>query len=102
MKELTLGEVIAERQFEATDESGKENEVLVRIGKPVPDSTPGGDWCCPYQVLGIGREPLSAAYGVDSMQALMLCFKKIAADLNYYCKANRVRLTWLDQDELWL
>jgi hypothetical protein len=35
------------------------------------------------------------AYGEDSLQALLLCIKKIDAELHYYQKVNHVELRWL-------
>jgi len=102
MKNMTLGEIIAERHFESIDESGVEREVVVRIGKPVPDDNEGGDWYCPFQITGFGDDKISAAFGVESMQALLLSLQKVAAELNYYQKVQKCKLTWLDQPDLGL
>src|SRR5262245_61663520 len=40
---MTLGDVVVERTLEVVDSSGAKRELVVRIGKPVPDPAPGGD-----------------------------------------------------------
>jgi hypothetical protein len=102
MTNLTLGEIIAERHFEARDETGVEYDLVLHIGKPIPDANEGGDWCCPYQITGFNDNKVSAAFGVDSIQALLLSLQKAALELNHYQKVKNSNLTWLDQDDLGL
>lgn len=102
MSNISLGEVIAERYFEAEDEAGVRREVILRIGKPMPDQEEGGDWCCPYQIVGFGDDQVNAAYGVDPVQALLFSLQKAGLDLNYYQKAQKSKLTWLDDENLGL
>lgn len=102
MGDVSLGEVIAERYFEAQDEDGARREVVLRVGKPVPDPEEGGDWCCPYQIVGFGGDRVSPAYGVDSVQALLFGLQKAALDLKHYQQVQKSRLTWLGQEQLGL
>jgi hypothetical protein len=97
--EIPLGEVIAERRLEWAG-SGPAGEVVVRIGRPVPDPEPGGDWLCPVQVVGMYRDAVRAAYGVDAVQALVLAFQMIDADLRAGQRAAGRRLLWLEQTDL--
>jgi hypothetical protein len=47
MNEINLGEIIAERQLTGNHD-GSAIEVIVRIGKPVPNEV--ADWICPYEI----------------------------------------------------
>lgn len=100
MKNVQLGAVIAERQLERRDAQGVEHEVKVLIGQPQPDPTPGGDWYCPFQILGLADDNVKAAFGVDAVQALTLCLQMIGAQLAHYRNIQGQKLTWLDQDSL--
>lgn len=96
VKPISLGEIIAERYFEAKDETGREREIIVRVGKPIPDSHPNanGDWCCPFEIVGFADHQMDAAFGVDSMQAIVLCLQKIIIKLNNQQKTEKIKLTW--------
>jgi hypothetical protein len=98
--EIPLGEIIAERYLEAKDEAGEEREIIVRIGKPIPDPTPDAleaksdNWCCPFEIVGFAENLMDAAFGEDSMQALVLCLQRIIFKLNNQQKAEKIKLTW--------
>lgn len=80
IERIPLGDVIAERVLEATKD-GKSYVATVRLGRPVqPPGAP--EYCCPYQVQGIGDDVVRGAYGEDSMQALELALKMLAAELH--------------------
>lgn len=100
MSNIEFGEIIAERLLELQDESGIEHEVIVRIGKPIPDPNPGGDWCCPFQIMGLNDDQTRAVFGVDQVQALLLSFEMIRTQLNYYQTNQKYELTWLGQNNL--
>ena len=102
MSGASIVEVIAERHFEAEDEAGLRREVVLRIGKPVHDPKEGGDWSCPYQIVGLWDDRVSAAYGVDPVQALLLSLQKAGLELNYYRTAQKGKLTWLGEEDLGL
>ncbi|HEX8183744.1 MAG TPA: hypothetical protein VF747_03310, partial [Blastocatellia bacterium] len=90
------------RSFEAREATGTEREVTLRMGKPIPDPKEGGDWCCPYQIIGLGDDKVSAAFGVDPLQALLLALQKAGAELSYYQRVQNIKLTWLDDEDLGL
>lgn len=96
MKNVPLGEVIAERCLEAKNEVGEEREITVRIGKPIPDPSPDatGAWCCPCEITGFADNYLSAAIGEDSVQALVLGLQQIVIELSRKQKAEKLKLTW--------
>lgn len=102
MSSIQLGEVIAERYFEAQEEDGSRREVVLRIGTPAPDPQAGGDWCCPYQIIGLGSDKVSPAYGVDSVQALWFGLQKAGLDLRHYQRTQKSRLLWLGEEDLGL
>ncbi|MGI5214083.1 DUF6968 family protein [Plantactinospora sp. CA-290183] len=95
-----LGEVVAERLVDAVAEDGSRTPVVLKIGKPLPDPLPGGDWYCPRQVLGLGDEAVQASFGVDSLQALLLCVYGLRLTLAERADAASVRLDWLGQPDL--
>jgi hypothetical protein len=107
----TLGDEIARRDYELVAPGGAVTPVVVRIGRPRPDPAPGGDWLCPYH-LAVGGEggpngdgdggTLRFAYGVDSLQALVLCLQKITAELRHVGRARGATVTWLDSSDLGL
>ncbi|MEV4173178.1 hypothetical protein [Nonomuraea sp. NPDC049709] len=98
-----LGEIVAERQVEGVAADGTRTLVTVRFGKPRPDElSTNGDWCCPHQVVGLGEAGIGAAFGVDSLQALLLSVYKVRLKLEERARAAAVRLDWLGQPELGL
>lgn len=98
MKNVPLGEIIAERYLEAKNEAGEEREIIVRIGKPIPapfpDPRENDPWCCPCEIVGFADHYLDAALGEDSVQALVLGLQIIVIELSRRQKAEKVKLTW--------
>jgi hypothetical protein len=99
MDNSALGTVIAERYFEARQGDRQEYEVVLRIGTPIRDPRPEGDWYCPYQIMGVPNSKVRAAFGIDSLQAFLLALQKARAELDFNQRANSLRFTWLDQDD---
>ncbi|MGP4019321.1 DUF6968 family protein [Saccharopolyspora sp. 5N708] len=97
-----LGETVAERQVDAIAEDGNRTPVIVKIGKPQPDPMPGGDWYCPRQVLGLGDESVQATFGVDSLQAFLLCVYGLRLNLAERAERASVELDWLGLPDLGL
>ncbi|MEV0616834.1 hypothetical protein AB0I81_26185 [Nonomuraea sp. NPDC050404] len=98
-----LGEIVAERQVEAIAAGGARTPVTIRFGRPRPDElSTTGDWCCPHQILGLGDDGVDAAFGVDSLQALMLSVYTVRLTLAERAEAGSVRLDWLGQPDLGL
>jgi len=94
MSRPELGDVIAERELEV-DGAG---HAVVRIGRPTPDPRAGGDWRCPFQIIGLGDEGVYEAFGVDAVQALQLCLQLIDIHLGEQRRAREV--TWLGSADL--
>ncbi|MFL6621613.1 MAG: DUF6968 family protein [Sulfurifustis sp.] len=63
------------------------------MGKPEPFDD-GINHYCPYQVIGIGRDDVRYAGGVDGVQALQLALKMIGADLYTSQEAQAGKLSW--------
>jgi hypothetical protein len=94
-----LGQVVAERQVRA----GAGTPVVIRIGAPHPDPlSTNGDWRCPYRITGLGDEAVGAAFGVDSLQALLLAVYRVRLDLAARAESAGVELDWLGLPELGL
>ena len=94
-----IKEIIAERCIEQSDDFGNPHQVRILVGKPVKDSRPGGDYACPFCIVGLGDGAVRWAYGVDSVQALMLVLRMIGATLDYHRSTGAV-LSWLGDDDL--
>jgi hypothetical protein len=97
---VTPEETIVERSFDAVSSSGERiDEVIVRVSRPtaMPDSD---DWCCRYQVVDSTEDRISLAYGVDSMQSLLLCLETVRAELVSFERRGRYLLHWLGGRDL--
>jgi hypothetical protein len=83
---------------------GEPHRIVVRLGRPVPDArAPERTWCCPYQVLGIGRDRVSAIFGVDAMQALILALHTVPGELAAYVRTHPGKLaSFSAPDTTWL
>lgn len=93
-----LGIVAAERVLELQLDDGSTRPVTVRIGAAVRGPHPGGDWCCPFQILGFGDEQVRVIFGVDGVQAMQLTLQIISSFLGPNLGAGR--LTFLGSDDL--
>lgn len=103
MTAYELGPVVAERRLECVARDGARTAVVIRIGTPHPDPLSAhGDWCCPHQVLGLGDEAVGAAFGVDSLQALLLSVYRVRLNLAARAAEASVELDWLGLPELGL
>ncbi|MGW6932158.1 DUF6968 family protein [Lentzea sp. NPDC054927] len=96
---MDLGQIIAERQIEAVAPDGSRFDVVVRFGAPRPDPlSSNGDWECPHQIVGLGDDAVQAAFGVDSLQALLLSVYAVRIKL----AESDTTLDWLGMPELGL
>jgi hypothetical protein len=68
--------------------------VTVELLAPTP-SDQSDDFRCGYRIDGLGASKVRYAYGVDSMQALLLAMQSIAAHLYTSEEAKTGRLQWL-------
>ncbi|MFC5746372.1 DUF6968 family protein [Actinomadura rugatobispora] len=90
-----LGEVVAERRVEAVAEDGRRTPVILKFGRPHPDPLSAhDDWCCPHQIVGLGDETVQAAFGVDSLQALLLSVYAVRLKLVERAAGASVSLEW--------
>lgn len=96
---MEIGEVIAERRIEGVAPDGSHFEVVIRFGAPRPDPlSENGDWLCPHQIVGLGDGAVAGAYGVDSLQALLLSVYSVRIKL----AESGGTLDWLGMPELGL
>jgi hypothetical protein len=87
--------LIAERALVAKSDKGI-FEIKVRFGKPTPHLK--GDWFCPYQIIGLGRDEVRNIFGIDAVQALQLAMFAAGAELEQFSKT--IKLSFLDEDNL--
>ncbi|WP_108046364.1 hypothetical protein [Bosea sp. 124] len=85
--------VIASRTFEL----GRSGHVEVSFFAPVPD---GNDWRCDYRIEWPDRTRSYRAFGIDSVQALLLAMKAVQAELTYAPETLNEGLTWLGDADL--
>jgi len=91
--DFDIREIIATRNFHFLDERKDKRTVSVFIGKPEqsPDSN---QYCCSFQIIGIGSQETQLAQGQDSIQALQLAMNLIAANINDLNDELGGRLEW--------
>ncbi len=93
-----LGHVIARRTLSIPDKG----PVHVRIGQPfVPDDY-GGNYCCPYQVEGIGDGKIRYGSGIDSLQALYMALISLSTDLYTSPEQQLAGIFWEESRDLGL
>jgi hypothetical protein len=69
---VPLGAVVAERRLRIEGQPTVDVTLRVGLPMPFPPEPPGtfAGYYCPYQIVGIGREKVGYAPGVDAVQAL--------------------------------
>jgi hypothetical protein len=85
-----LGRPIAERVLTC---GKRKRTLIVRLG--MPRKVPRSDWACPYQIVGLRDSRVEDAYGVDSVQALIMALESIRRRL----ERSRVSCTWMGGEE---
>ncbi|HEX8213815.1 MAG TPA: hypothetical protein VF584_26850 [Longimicrobium sp.] len=99
--DTALGEVLAEREYEAIHvDGGEPRKVVLRIGKPRVAPHLDGAWVCPVQILGIGEDHVLEAAGIDAVQALHLGLVMAGARLMHPPKG--LTITWMGESDLGL
>jgi hypothetical protein len=88
--QLDLGRPIARRTLAEDGVTGR--KIVISIGLPRPDRlSKHREWECPFLIEGIGEPRVETAYGVDSLQALILAITGL-----------RVRLEQTGRNFYWL
>ena len=95
----SLGEIIAERRVYLQAQGVERREIIVRVGKPRPFPHPPEDYYVPYELVGIKRDGLRYAAGVDAVQALQLVMRMIGDDLHAIARAHHVTISWVAGSE---
>ena len=95
---IKLTEKIAVRMLTLVGVQGDAKKIEVIIGKPerFADSE---DYFCPYKIIGLGKEKIKYAAGIDGIQAIQLAMKMIGADLYSSKEAKEGFLKWEGGDE---
>ncbi|MBI5213541.1 MAG: hypothetical protein HY957_09280 [Nitrospirae bacterium] len=100
-----LGHVVAERELVRHTTDGREVTVQLRVGEPlrIYDVDKNvQDWFCPLQIMGMGDGKVRAAFGVDSLQALLHALILAGSLLQSWSQQISEKLTWLELSELGL
>jgi hypothetical protein len=88
------GGAFVERTFSRSGQT-----IICRFSQPVSD---GQDFRCGYSLEGAGVSISSGAWGVDSVQALLLAMQKAHLDLLSSNTGERDRISWHGSDDLGL
>ena len=78
---------IAERELTYRDDAGQERVFTVKVNQPRLD---GNCWACEYEI-GAPTPFAGAAYGEDSLQALVLALHAVQAHLSAPDLRGRLR-----------
>lgn len=99
-KPTTVGQVVAERQFDL-DGAKRRRRVVLRFGRPVraPKASARDPWWCPVEVRGLGASRVRAVPGEDSLQALILGLEFAASVLPLEAATAGGHLEWLGERE---
>lgn len=92
-------EPIATRQFEARLADGTVIQVELEIDRPHPTAGED-DWGCSYRITGLAQPIAQTVYGVDALQALVLCLRIVRVESE--AASQRTSLTWLGDADLGL
>src|SRR5262249_15629501 len=93
MKAPELGDVIPTRELSTAGRPPR--RVTVRMGYPRQEPT--GDWVCPFQISGIGKQRVNAGHGVDAFQAIQNALEGI----RFVIEDSGRELSWLDSGQHW-
>jgi hypothetical protein len=99
-----LGSVTFERIFESQDEKGNLGSITLRIGNPflIEASNSSLRWHCLFQLIGIGRENVATAPGIDAIDAMLVSLRIAEVLLKSYSRAQATKITWLGEEWLGL
>jgi hypothetical protein len=98
MRLRRVGTVIARRELVLDGRPRRTISVILGRPRRFPRSRTfrrGSDYYCPYQIRGLGNEPVTYAGGVDAVQALYLALVGVGARLERLNREHRGRLQWL-------
>lgn len=89
-----------EREFSVQDLNGANHLLKVIIGKPFQKGE--DNWVCRAEIHDNNEIKEREMYGVDSMQALRSALIIIEAEIGAYQRKYGGRITFADQDQLWI
>jgi hypothetical protein len=87
-----IADIVAEREILFVKESGEEQTIVVRLGKPY--AVDADSWRCPYEIIGPARTRRFGMVGVDSMQALLLSTQVIESELAAWARREKGTFFW--------
>jgi hypothetical protein len=88
--------LVAIRKIDLLNDSGKQcSQVVVKIYKPQwMGAEVGVGYACYYQIVGICDERVRFGAGTDAVQAMLLTFTRIGANLYTSRESRTCRLKW--------
>jgi hypothetical protein len=97
---VSLGSVIAEREFllERAGESAR--PIRVQIGAPVVHPDRSDQFLCPVVIHGFPREEKLVLGGADTMQALVCALQALPAFLQACAQQYGGSLSWLGGSDI--
>jgi Domain of unknown function (DUF6968) len=102
LRDYAMTRVVARRYLEYRPAQGRSGKVIVEIGKPAPDpASKYGDWYCPHRITGLGETRVFPVFGVDPVQALILCLAHLSAEITRWGRKDGA-LRWLGGRQLGL
>jgi hypothetical protein len=90
-----VNDALIERRFEL----GEASEVVIRLSLPVRCDA---DFRCDYEIAWPDRTRVFNAFGIDSVQALILALRMVHAELLYSPEGREGQIRWLGSDDLGL
>ena len=93
---LDINDATISRQYDLRD--GR--KIILYVWPPLIQ--PGGEYACFYRLVGLLGDRTRKAYGIDSLQALLLAIRVIYAELSYCEAYKNGDLTWLGGRDLGL
>jgi hypothetical protein len=90
-----VNDALIERRFEL----GEASEVVIRLSLPVRCDA---DFRCDYEIAWPDRKRVFNAFGIDSVQALILALRMVHAELLNSPEGREGQIRWLGSDDLGL
>lgn len=76
--------------------NGNREAVKLRVGLPYEMEV--DTWCCPYEFLSESHSKRFGMVGIDSLQALELTMKTLAAEISHWERTRSGTFYFLDEE----
>jgi hypothetical protein len=85
---------VLDMPFERIYRTNADKIVTVRVGIPIRIENTANDWACAYQIDGLGDGRIRKAFGVDSIQAMILALTYVSTSLYTSEEYKHGNLAW--------